>query len=449
MSARRLWAILGSVRLAAWLISASILLMVLAVTVPQNTAFDTDEYESFRSDHPVAASTFTALGLDHLFTGWPLAAVTVLLVVNVSVCTGNRIRARRRTFRGRADVSGDAAFPGRADVEDLLKRHGWTVYADVRGLLAVKGRSGFWGSMVLHASLLVLAAGGILTVLTSFHGEMVLTEGESLYDQRDAYAKVYKEPQLGEAYSGALVSQGGVKTEYVGDVLVTVASDLRVLDEGGALRSKAVRVNHPLDAAGKSFLLLNSGYAAALVVGVDGSDPVPLVLRLAEETPGGWLDSKEVPLSDGRVGVVRVLATPVPLERGEKLPVRKFEFSDPRIRVELLIDGEVVDEEVLAEGESADLGGEVDLTFEDLRFWNRYLVRGEPGRWLTYIGLWMSVIGTAWRFGVPERRIVVTGARVGQAATVAYRSRPWRPFASSDQSVVTQIRDMVGATSDL
>lgn len=439
---------LSSVRLAAWLIATLIGMMLIAVLVPQQKSFDPAGHADLVANHPATAELVSALGLDRLFTGWPISVVTLLLVVNVSACTFRRLRSRRRAMRVRAGVDAECADDSTKQAKEHLERERWRVFETPDGLLAIAGSSGFWGSMVLHLSLLILAAGGVATALTAFRGTIALTEGQSIYDVRGSYERVEAEPRITDAYTGALISQDDIVIRYEGDTVVSAVSKLRALTKGGDLVRKDVRVNHPLDVAGKSYLLQDSGYAVALVISAAGSDPRPVVFRLAEETRYGWRDSMSVSLDDGREAVLRILATPVPLAEGEPLPATKYDLSDPRMNVELSVDGAVIDSRVLREGGQADMEGGISIEFEELRLWSKYLVRGEPGRWFTYLGLWLAVIGTAWRFLVPERRIVVQRQTAGEPR-VSYSSRPWGgPRAKADSECVTRVRSILSGIEE-
>lgn len=447
---------LGSAKFAAWLIGILIVMNLVSVLVPQRIVLG-PTFENFVAESPALAALTDVSGLSRVFTGWPIVVVSLLLVVNVTVCTGLRLARRRTPLVPRA-VRSDAAqvlspaWSGAGEFLDaaysrIEETPGWTVVARTdSGLVASAGRVGFWGSMVLHASLLVLVAGGALTAVTSFRGEMALTDGQVVIDAADAYIAVLDTPELGPAFSGARIALDETRVGYQKGEVVSAIAKMRGIDSEGRLVSKDVRVNHPLDVGGKSYLILNSGYAIAITVDTSATGAVPRVLRLAEETPYGWRDRLELPpTADGRNAELRFLATPVPVPEGARIPVEKFALDDPRLRVKLVIDGQEVWEGPVKPGETAQLGPGIALTFEGMRLWDKFLVRGEPARWVSYVGFWMAVIGAAVRFMFPERRFaVVTGATdSGTVADVVYRVRPWSGFeARADKQLERSLLEL-------
>ncbi|MBA4371092.1 MAG: hypothetical protein C0418_05905, partial [Coriobacteriaceae bacterium] len=108
MRASRVVAWLSSAKLAAWLIGTYILMNVISFIVPQRSYLGTS-FGRFVEDYPVWSRVAVALGLDHIFAGWPMAVVTSLLALNVTVCTVRRILDRRLPRRPSAPRSARSA----------------------------------------------------------------------------------------------------------------------------------------------------------------------------------------------------------------------------------------------------------------------------------------------------------------------------------------------------
>ena len=441
---------LASPRLAAWLIAVLILMTLLAVLLPQKSYMGA-QFADFARDVPLLASLMGALSLDRVFWSWPIMVVATLLGVNVAACTFLRLRARRRPVRVGAPSTALSAqlSPGVSPTDfletasGLLALRGYHVLtATDEGLAARAGGSGFWGSMLMHVSLLVIIAGGLATALTSFQGEIVITDGMTVVDSREAYSSVARQPRIGEPFSGTRVSVDSTRVGYERGVLVSAVAAMRAIEPSGRTLSKDVSVNHPLDAGGKSYLLRNSGYAPALVVGSPGGGSEEVVFSLADRTPLGWRDSTDLLAVDGSTVKLEILATPVPLADGQAMPAEEFAFSDPRLHVRLVRKGSPIWEGTLAQGQSVPAEIGVALTFEELRVWDSFIVRGDPTRWITYLGFWLAVVGSAWRFAVPERRISVAVRDVdGRSNAIAsVRSRPWSGMSvASDAALLCEI----------
>jgi hypothetical protein len=453
---QRLLGRLASPKLAAWLIVVLILLTLLSVLLPQKS-FLGEQFEQFVRDVPWLASLMGAMSLDRVFTGWPIVVVAVLLAANVVACSVLRIQARSRVPR--VAVSRDASTAHLAEnlsPEDfldaaavLLGSNRYTLLNQTPdGLVARAGGSGFLGSMLLHASLLVIILGGAATAVTSFRGEMAITDGQTVIDAADAYLNVANEPEIGEAFSGTQVTLESTEVRYDRGVVVSAIAKMRATEPSGRTVAKEVRVNHPLDAGGKAYLLQDSGYAASLVIGTPGVAPQPVVVRLAERTAHGWRDSLDLGVIDGRRVTLEMTATPVPLGDDQPVPPEEFELADPRLKVALVGDGAVLWAGELARGQTASAETGVTLKFEDLHLWNRFLVRGEPARWITYLGFWLAVSGSAWRFAVPERRVsvAVRGEDGALVASVSLRSRPWRGSKAAADELMT--REILGLAAE-
>lgn len=437
---------LGSPKLAAWLIGALMLMTLVAVVVPQS-GYLGDEFERFASEYPALASALGALGLTELFGGWAIAVVALLLFGNIASCTWLRVQRRRRPVavgaprsaaaRSLAEGLSAAGFLQAATA--ALDAARWRILArDERGIVAARGESGFWGSLVLHVGMLVVIVGGAVTAPTAFYGRLVLADGQTVIDEPASYADIINEPEIGEGYSGARVSLDSTKVTYERGQVVQTLAKMRAIEPSGRVISRDVRVNHPLDAAGKSYLLQASGYSVSLLVSTGGGRAVPIVVNLAEETPRGWRDRIEVGPVDGQPVTLELTATPVPLAGEETLPVEKYRLDDPRLELAVVSAGRSIGTTPLAQGETAEPTPGLRVTFERLGLWDSFYVRGEPGRWVSYVGFWMIVAGAAWRFAVPERRILITVD--DGSARIAHRARPWAGVeADRDRALVATI----------
>ncbi len=444
----RLLARLSSPRLAAWLISILILMSLVAVLIPQSRYLGA-AFEQFEADNPALSTAIVTLGLDRLFEGWIMIIVVALLVVNVSACSLRRIL--RRSTAPRPAVLRDArivSLPPDRDLENalddaqgLLRSSRWSVGPrDEGGFAVVKGTSGFWGSMLLHASLLILVVGGAATAVTSFRGELAIADGQTVVDEPAAYISVKDEPSFGTAYKGTRISQDSTEVRYDDGTIISAVARVRAVDAAGRIVTHGVRVNHPLDVDGKSYLLLNSGYSVSLLLAVPGATPQPITVNLAERVDSGWRDTLAFTMPDGTPLTLDMTATPVPVAPGEPEIVELYDLKDPRLAVTATLDGRPTYTGVLVAGDTATPFEGASLTFERLGLWNRYLVRGEPARWVTYLGFWVAVAGAAWRFAVPERRISVVVKGEPGEVRVSYRARPWAGFEGDrDRTLLEQV----------
>ncbi|MDF1542186.1 MAG: cytochrome c biogenesis protein ResB [Anaerosomatales bacterium] len=442
---------LASARLAIVLIATLMLLTVLNVLFPQKTYFSAADFARFQSDAPDLARALSLLGLDVVFGGWLFAVICIILCLNVSACTWLRISERRsrgvrvpiRTEKGLLAAS----WRGRAtDLLDLASRRltsdGWVLTGNSKWVDATKRGAGFWGSVVLHASILVIALGGALVPLTSFAGTMVIAEGQSVIDEPATYLTVTREPRIGEPFTGAQLRLESMNVEYEDGIVVGAEGQMSALDTEGDSVSRLVRVNHPLDVAGKSYLLQNTGFAVDADLSIDGQEQA-VVLNLADRTPRGYSDTIEAPRAGGGTTPVRLELTPVPLGPEEIAPQRLLSADDPRLEVQVQADSSssAATGAVLKRGESVELSPGVTLTFREVRYWSTFLVRSEPARTVVYLGFALAVVGSLVRFISADRRIAVRiiDEKGEPTVVVGYASRPWGSGYTRDRAEARQL----------
>lgn len=437
---------LASARLAAWLIVTLVAFSMLGFIIPQRAQLTPNQYAQFEADNQVLASAIDVLGFDSLFASIPMLAIIGLLALNVAVCTWRRVARHFRTpsvtagFRATGERLLDDAEDGAAVIDRArreLQATGWRVRVDGEALLAIRGRGGFWGSVVLHVAMLVVVAGAIWTSLTGFGGTLVLTSGQTLPDVETSYTALTRLPRLGDPYTGANLTLESMEFGYEGDVLVSVIARMSGGTADGTIVRQPVRVNYPFVVDGKQYLLRDSGLAADVTVAYEDTSN-RVVINLAEETAFGWQDVIRLP--DGRT--IRMRVAPVPLADGEEMPRESLPAIDPELRMQVVDeDGTASDTQIAYPGETAVADG-VSVTFHDSPVWSTFLARGDDGRWTTYIGLWACVVGTMWRFFVPERRIAAAvRERSGtRKLALGYRVRPWVGFsAPGDEDLVRRL----------
>ena len=431
----------GSAKLAAVLMAVLALMAFGSVLVPQEAFLPVETLEEFRSSAPELVTLLEALGLTSIFTGWVFALTVALLAVNVTVCTLRRIS---RSRRGGSAVVESSGLPRPLEKTAAnLQDEGWSVRHSAGGrVMATKGRSGFWGSILMHAGLLVIMAGGLAATQTSLNGAIVITEGQTVVDSAQAYESVATEPQYGTAFTGAAITLESMSVRYEDGERVSVLARMSAVEASGRRVSDEVTVNHPFIVDGTAYVLRDSGFAPSIILDRDGELDTRVV-ALAAETPYGWSDSLRVgEVRRGGAGaLLEMQATPVPLFQGETMPVESLDIRDPRLAVRLVDAAGLIGEGVLAPGESLTLADGFTVTFEDLFLWNRFMVRRAPARWVLYAGFWMCVIGSAWRLLVPERRLGVRVIDEGHMR-VAYRVWPIPLWSfASDEKTVARLQD--------
>lgn len=417
---------LGSPRLAAALIAALLALSVLSVVFPQTSTLGSEVVGRWREAEPWIAEPVIALGLTRVFHSWPYYAVSVLLAVNLTVCTFDRALARRRSGEPSLGTApGDATEVRRVgaggDMREVLARgmRGFEVLAVEGGVVCRGGRGGFAGSVLMHAGFVVLVLAGIVTGLTQFEGVIILTEGLGAEDAPSSYVETPRVPSVGAPYTGAFLTLDRMEFEYVGPTITESRAFLAV-DEDGVRHEYVARVNHPLRVGTKSFLLKDSGLAAGLRVTDPSGTVLPAAMvNLGRQVPEGYADSAE--FAGLRLGLLAVPDADAP--RGAMV-AQRLALVKPAVIVSATVDGRQVASDVKAlPGESLDAGGwRVEVL--EVRRWTGFNARVDFGMYVAYVGFALAVVGSALRVLDPDR--VVRVRLEGGRALVWARAR-WGP----------------------
>lgn len=267
--------LLSSLRLAIGLIILLIAASILGTLIPQGAS-----PEQYAARYGGAAGFLAAAGLTGLYHSFWYIGLVALLGLNIAVCTLTRMPGKiRRARRPRIETEArtldglglhdrirrplPAAQAGPA-LEARLRKLGFRVRRrslDGRlHVLARKHTAGLFGSDIVHAGLLILLAGGIVTAAGGFRAEIPIGRGRT--------AEV---PGAGFA-----LRLDDFTTEYHPDGSVKAwKSAVTVVEDGKPGRQAVIAVNHPLTHQGYSFYQMSYDYdweAATVTLAVRGKE---------------------------------------------------------------------------------------------------------------------------------------------------------------------------------
>lgn len=409
--APRIMRFLASVRLAAVLMGILLAACVISFVVPQSNKPQLTLYETWSANNPELAAVINAVGFDDVFSSPLMMAIYALLAANLTACTLRRLSRRRRRRvsvppapEHATDVGfGDAAHADRA-LRSALSRvsRAWkpTRSEGGDGVVLDGGWLGFIGSMILHAGLILLLVGGLVSALTRFGGELALTVGQSLPDVAESYPAPPREPLFGSGYSDGSVGLESLQFDYE-DGLITSAEGVLSFQSAEGFELKKVRINEPARWNGKSYLLFSGGHAVALrVADKNGSVLLDGIVRLGDRTDGGYADTAK--LADGSVLGVRTAADASdPRKSDEEVMI----IRDPQVTVTVTRGSQPATSATLTPGARAEVDG---LTVEAGRvtLWTTFLVREDGGIPVTYLAFALVIIGMTLRLAFPNRSVV-------------------------------------------
>lgn len=200
--------ILGSLRLAFFLIALLLAMVVVSAVIPQKDIASGRIFDwqgALGDDYAV----IDRLGLDRIYYTPAFFAVVALLGLNL-------IFGNIRRFR--------------------------IIHASRNGLFRLR----YIGSIVFHLSLLVIIAGILLNYLYKYEGVLALTEGQQASDRAAEYFREFKGPLYRDAYENFAVRLDSLRR--AADVSAPAGTArITLLPNGETPLSGEISINHPLE----------------------------------------------------------------------------------------------------------------------------------------------------------------------------------------------------------
>ncbi len=267
----RVWRFLSSVRVAVWLIAATLLLATLGTVFPQeNTFINQDPAVYYEETYGVIGRVYYQLGLSHTYESWWFVTLIMMIGASLVVCSLDRVlplyRALNRQqlrkhpqFIRRQRLTYTGLLPGQEnapsgtvwakDTAAALKRKGYRVHMEPDGqaLMAEKHRFSRWGPYVNHIGLIIFLGAVLARNIPGWHmdqylafpeGEPVKIPGTPYYLMNEKFTVEFYEadPQVPRLY----------ETQAV---LYTCTADCGNQDKPPVLErvhTQSIAVNHPL-----------------------------------------------------------------------------------------------------------------------------------------------------------------------------------------------------------
>jgi len=415
-----------SLKLAVALLILIIIGSILGTLIPQGRSG-----EDYRSRYGRLAPALTALQLDRVYSsGWYLTLLA-LFGLNTVVCTTSRLpnklkRARAPRVLSEPETllalrrhgrirSGSGPAQTRRAVEGVLRSHRYRIRSRTEGarshLYARRNLIGLFGSDIVHLGLMVILLGGIFSGLGGSRVQLNMIEGE-----------VRTIPG-----AGFDLRLERFTTEYYPDGSVRDwKSDLTVLEDGRAVLSRTIEVNHPLSYRG--VVLYQSSYGRdwrrgeiELEIADAGESPFRKKIRM------GIQEKARIPERDLTVSILGFSPDFVVDDKG-RAATRSLEPRNPAALVELrrgestLFSGWVFARfpEFAERSAGKKSPWSVNLTAADAGFSSGIQAARDPGVPFIWGGCALVMLGLAAAFYAPLReiRVVIEENRGGTEVTL-------------------------------
>ncbi|MFC1943495.1 cytochrome c biogenesis protein ResB [Chloroflexota bacterium] len=372
----------------------------------------------------IAVTLAWLLRLNQVLSSWSFLTAVVLLLLNTLACSITRIsnllnKANREDER--LDIAQVAKLKNRIEfqtqqplaevtstVRATLRRCGYRVVAlsgDKSNLFAEKGRLGEWGSIVFHLSFLVLLLGVLYSGLTRYVGLMVITEGQTVTEQRQDCLTVTRVPLIGERHQGFQVRLDKFQpTYYEGRTGTDYMAHLTVLEKGQEVEKKQLRVNQPLTYKGTTFLLEHYGFAPRFILRDAAGEELFnrfVNLRVLNESAEDSFTIPETGLA------VRVSFYPDMIMVDGQMKTESLWPNNPVMYLMVSNGKKTLFEGAVPLEESAEFEN-ASLSFTDLRYWTQYrVVKDAGGETIIFAGFWLGITGLVTRYLFTQKRLWV------------------------------------------
>ncbi len=332
--------VFSSVKLAIFLLIIIILASILGTLVPQNRS-----PEAYHAKYGDFSGLLMRLEITRIYQSWWYVSFLFLFALNTLVCTYTRLLPKfKRVFRPKISVSDKrirnykvhekfkkslGTAEAGAELKRILMARHYRVKneggADALSILARKKTLGMFGPEIVHAGVLIILFGGILTGLGGFRQNLNITEGRTVKIPRADFQ----------------IRLDKFETEYYPEGAVKDwKSTLTVIDLGSESVTKTIEVNHPLSYQG--FVFYQSSY------GWDWNNPS---LDVLVKKPGDENPEEKIRISVGETytmqdGVTEVTARRfVPdfvITEGSRVATRSLQPNNPAVYLESTRNDETV-----------------------------------------------------------------------------------------------------------
>lgn len=273
---------------------AIVTLVTIAVVAMLGTVIPQGQPPAYYDEHlnPAISFLIRTFRLDDTYRSPLFIGLLGLFSLNLILCTAYRIPGLFKiVFRGdsapdreamsKMPVYATVKGASLATVRDALKAEGISVGESGESrLYGDRGGLGYFGATIVHIGILVILAGGVMSLVTGKRGTVLLHEGE-----RTSLAVIDENRKVPLGFTVALDSFRVVFYENMPDRPKSFTSSVTITPPDGAPFKKDIRVNHPFMLNG--FTIYQSSYGlseADPASGAADTATVSMRLRNAPET---------------------------------------------------------------------------------------------------------------------------------------------------------------------
>ncbi len=385
-----IWRFFASVQLALFVFIALASTSIIGTIIPQNRhfAFYAESYSNF------IAQFIFVLDIQNMYSSWWFTGLLILLSVNLIVCsidrfplTQSKVKAKNLSFS--KDKLSSMEFSKQLslgkdkqqEVIQSLKSLGWNLKNNSTLYFAEKFSWSHYGVYLVHISILLIFAGGLVGSLYGFKGSVMIPEtlsSEQIYSQKSS------EPHP----LGFEVRCDEFDMEYYDTGMVkTYRSKLTILEDKKVILTQDIEVNQPLTYKGVTFYQASyEGFQSFIISIIEKESGDSKVITADYQKQVDW------PEKGIKVGILNAKSANQHVKQ-----VKFWLFDGNNDPVSAWLDNEQVS--IISSGDK-----EYEVLVKQM-FATGLQATKDPGVWLVYLGCGMLLIGLFICFFLSHKKI--------------------------------------------
>jgi cytochrome c biogenesis protein len=418
--ADRLWKTFASVKLTIALLLTLAATSIIGTLIPQNEE-PTAYLQAFGE---LLYRVFGLLGLFDMYHCWWFRTLILLLVINIVVCSIDRLKANRKILFVRhprfnperyRQLKSKSEYEENCDAAQLKGLYPPVISRSFRyqrleetdagfALYAESGRWTRFGVYVVHLSVVILLIGGLIGSIFGFDGFVNIPEGGTVQSiqLRNSDQKLQLDFEIRCDDFNVDFYDSGAPKEY--------RSRITILKQGKAVFQKDIIVNDPLRYAGINFFQSSYGNLT----------PNEVILNFTSQATG-MIYSKKAKM-DEPIIIPEGLGTFVLKRYTRQADFKGHNIGDALIGVLTAPDGSAVEVTLPLKFPSFDKmrKGNTFIAVTDFvpRYYTGLQVSKDPGVWVVYGGFILMIIGIYITFFMSHQQICVEVASRGKESRI-------------------------------
>jgi len=407
--ADRLWKTFASVKLTITLLLTLAATSIVGTLIPQNEE-PTAYLQAFGE---LLYRVFALLGLFDMYHCWWFRTLILLLVINIVVCSIERLKANRKILFERhprfnlaryRQLKSKSEYNENCDAAQLKSLYPPVISRSFRyqrlektdtgfALYAESGRWTRFGVYIVHLSVVILLIGGLIGSIFGFDGFVNIPEGETVQtiQLRNNDQKLQLDFAIRCDDFNVDFYDSGAPKEF--------RSSLTVLKQGEAVFQKDIIVNDPLRYEGISFFQSSYGNLT----------PNEIILNFTSQATG-MIYSKRAKI-DEAVTIPEDLGTFVLKRYTRQADFKGHNIGEAFIGVLTANDGSAVEVILPLKFPSFDKmrKGNTFIAVADFvpRYYTGLQVSKDPGVWVVYAGFILMIVGIYITFFMSHQQLCV------------------------------------------